>query len=128
MKSGDKIVGIILLIIVLISLGVASIYKTSLKGTKNTAVIKSDGKVIKTIDLDKVVEPHEFTIKTDAGNYNIISVKHNGIRVKAANCPNQVDVKVGWISKPGQIIVCLPNKLVISINGEVNNGIDGATF
>ena len=128
MKSGDKIVGIILLIIVVVSLGVASIYKTSLKGTENIAVIKSDGKVIKTIDLNKVVEPQEFTIKTDKGNYNIISVKHNGIRVKAADCPNQVDVKVGWISKPGQLIVCLPNKLIISINGKVNNGIDAGTF
>ncbi|MCJ7690786.1 MAG: NusG domain II-containing protein [Clostridiaceae bacterium] len=128
MKSGDKIIGIILLIIVLISLGVTSIYKNSIKGAENIAVIKSDGKVIKTIDLNKVVEPQEFTIKTDKGNYNIISVKHNAIRVKAADCPNQVDVKVGWISKPSQLIVCLPNKLIISINGEVNNGIDGGTF
>jgi hypothetical protein len=39
-----------------------------------------------------------------------------------------LDVKVGWISQPGEIIVCLPNKLIISINGEVNNGIDGGTF
>ncbi|MGH4121075.1 NusG domain II-containing protein [Clostridium sp.] len=128
MKSGDKIVGIILLIIVIITLSLASIYKTSVKGAENMAVIKSDGKVLKTIDLNKVVEPQEFTIKTDKDNYNIISVKRNGIKVKAADCPNQLDVKVGWISQPGEIIVCLPNKLIISINGEANNGIDGATF
>ena len=128
MRIGDKIVGIVLLIIVVISLSVASIYKTSIKGSKNIAVIKSDGKVLKVIDLNKVVEPQEFIIKTDKGNYNIISVKHNGIRVKAADCPNQLDVKVGWISQPGELIVCLPNKLIISINGEANKGIDGGTF
>jgi hypothetical protein len=128
MKIGDKIVGLVLLIIVLISLSVASIYKTSIKGPENIAVIKSGGKVLKTIDLNKVVEPQEFTIKTDNGNYNIISVKSNGIKVKATECPNQLDVKVGWISQPGEIIVCLPNKLIISIKGEKNNGIDGATF
>ncbi|MFT5873772.1 MAG: hypothetical protein ACI8WT_002723 [Clostridium sp.] len=128
MKSGDKIVGIVLSIIVVIALSVASIYKTSIKGSENIAVIKSEGKVLKTIDLNKVVEPQEVTIKTDKGNYNIISVKHNGIRVKAADCPNQVDVKVGWISKPGQLIVCLPNKLIINIEGEENKGIDGKTF
>ncbi|WP_291637892.1 NusG domain II-containing protein [Clostridium sp.] len=128
MKSGDKIVGIVLLIIVVIALSVDSIYKTSLKGSENIAVIKNEGKVLKTIDLNKVVEPREFTIKTDKGNYNIISVKHSGIRVKAADCPNQVDVKVGWISKPGQLIVCLPNKLIISIKGEENKGIDDKTF
>ena len=128
MKSGDKIVGIVLLIIVVIALSVTSIYKSSIKGSENIAVIKSDGKVLKTIDLNKVIDPQEFTIKTDKGNYNVISVKHNGIRVKAADCPNQVDVKVGWISNPGQLIVCLPNKLIISIKGEENKGIDGATF
>ncbi|MGV8980612.1 NusG domain II-containing protein [Clostridium sp.] len=128
MKSGDKIVGIIIIIIVLIALSITSIYKTSIKGPNNIAVIKSDGKVLKTIDLNKVVEAQEFTIKTDKGNYNVISVKHNGIRVKAADCPKQVDVKVGWISKPGQLIVCLPNKLIISIKGEESNGIDGKTF
>ena len=128
MKSGDKIVGIVLLIIVVIALSVASIYKTSIKGSKNIAVIKTDGKVLKVIDLNKVVEPQEFIIKTGKGNYNIISVKHNGIRVKAADCPKQVDVKVGWISKPGQLIVCLPNKLIISINGDANKAIDGGTF
>ena len=128
MKSGDRIVGIVLLIIVVIALTVTSIYKTSIKGSENSAVIKSEGKLLKAIDLNKVVEPQEFIIKTDKGNYNIISVKHNGIRVKAADCPNQVDVKVGWISQPGEIIVCLPNKLIISIKGEENKGIDGGTF
>ena len=67
MKKGDKIVGIILLIIVVISLGIASIYKASIKGSENIAVIKSDGKVVKTIDLNKVVDPEEFTIKTGNG-------------------------------------------------------------
>jgi len=128
MKSGDKLVGIVLLIIVVIALIVTSIYKTSIKGSENIAVIKSEGKLLKAIDLNKVVEPQEFIIKTDKGNYNIISVKHNGIRVKAADCPNQVDVKVRWISQPGELIVCLPNKLIISINGDANKAIDGGTF
>ena len=41
MKKGDKIVGIILLVIVVIALGVASIYKASIKGSANIAVIKT---------------------------------------------------------------------------------------
>jgi len=62
MKKGDKIVGIILLIIVVISLGAASIYKIAIKGTENIAVVKREGAVLKTIDLNKVKEPQEFTI------------------------------------------------------------------
>lgn len=124
MKKGDKIVFIILSIIVVIVLGATLIYKTSIKGSENIAVIKREGKVIKTIDLNKVVEPQEFTLKTANGHYNIISVKHNAISIKDADCPHKECVKSGWISKPGDMIVCLPYRLIININGQANNSID----
>ncbi|HAP9081438.1 TPA: hypothetical protein IWD14_002472, partial [Enterococcus faecium] len=31
------------------------------------------------------------------------------------NSPDQIAVRTGWISKPGQTSICLPHKLVISI-------------
>ncbi|WP_298840560.1 NusG domain II-containing protein [Clostridium sp.] len=128
MKKGDKIVGIILLIIVLITTGGTLIYKNSIKGLENIAVIKRDGKVIKTIDLNKVVKPEEFTLKTENGDYNTIAVKHNSIRIIDANCPNKLCVKSGWITKPGEMIVCLPYKVIINIEAKADQDIDGGTF
>ena len=128
MKKGDKIVGIILLIIVLITTGGTLIYKNSIKGSENIAVIKRAGKVIKTIDLNKVVEPQEFTLKTQNGHYNVIAVKHNSICVKEADCPHKECVKSGWISKPGEMVVCLPYKLIINIEAKADQDIDGGTF
>ncbi|MBW9156654.1 MULTISPECIES: NusG domain II-containing protein [Clostridium] len=128
MKKGDKIVGIVLLFIVVIAVGVVSIYKTSIKGSENIAVIKREGKVIKTIDLSKIVKPEDFTFKTANGHFNTISVKHNSISIKDADCPHKECVKSGWISKPGEMIVCLPFKLIININGQSNNSIDAGTF
>ena len=128
MKKGDKIVGIILIIVVVISLGAVSLYKFSIKGSENIAVIKSEGKVVKTIDLNKVVEPEEFTLKTPNGHYNIIAVKHNSISIKDADCPHKECVKSGWIGKPGEMIVCLPFKLVININGQTKTGVDAGKF
>jgi len=131
MKKGDKIVGIVILVIVVVSLCAALIYKTSIKGTEKIAIIKSDGKVIKTIDLNKVVEPLEFTIKAANGHYNTILVKHNAISIKDADCLHKECVKSGVISEPGGIIVCLPHKLMISIQGnqvKQNSGIDAGTF
>lgn len=128
MKKGDKIVGIVLLFIVVISLGAASIYKASIKGSENIAVIKREGKVIKTIDLNKVVKPEEFTFKTANGHFNTILVNNNSISIKDADCPHKECVKSGVISKPGEMIVCLPFKLIININGQKNNGIDAGTF
>lgn len=128
MKKGDKIVFIILLITVVITLSAAGIYKIAIKGSENIAVIKSDGKILKTIDLNKVIEQQEFTIKTDNGHYNTIIVTHDGISVKDADCLHKECVKSGSISQPGGIIVCLPNKLTISIEGKENKVIDGATY
>ena len=128
MKRGDKIVFIILLIVVIISLSAATIYKISVKGSANIAVIKQAGTVIKTIDLNTVVKPQVFTIKTANGHYNIVEVKHNNICIKEADCPHKECVKSGWISQPGEMIVCLPYKLVVSINGQSNNGIDAGAF
>ena len=128
MKKGDKIVVIILLITVIISFSAILIYKNVIQGSENIAIIKSDGNIIRTIDLNKMVEPEEFTIKTDKGNYNTILVKHNSISVKDADCLHKECVKSGSISEPGEVIVCLPNKLIISIKGEDVNGIDGATY
>jgi len=128
MKKGDKIIGIILLILVVLTLGATAIYKSEIKGSENIAVIKSEGKILRTIDLNKVIEPQEFTIKTEKGNYNTISVKHNSICVKDADCPHKECVKSGWISEPGEMIVCLPFKLIISIQGESSKGVDSGSF
>lgn len=128
MKKGDKIVVIILLITVILSFGGTLIYKNVIKGSEKIAVLKSGGKIVRTIDLNKVVEEEEFTIKTENGHYNTILVEHGSIRVKDADCTHKECVKIGTIKDPGGVIVCLPNKLMISISGEDINGIDGATY
>jgi hypothetical protein len=128
MKKGDKIVGIILLILVSITLSATLVYKRVNKGKEHIAVIKREGKVIKTIDLNKVVKPEEFTFKTANGHFNTILVNHNSISIKDADCPHKECVKSGVISKPGEMIVCLPFKLIININGQVNTEIDAGTF
>jgi hypothetical protein len=128
MKKGDKIVGIVLIIVVLLSFGGVSIYKTLLKGSENIAVIKREGKVIKTIDLNKVTGSQEFKLSTPNGKFNTILVEHNKISIKNANCPHQECVKSGSITQPGQMIVCLPYKFLISISGQSDNDIDSGTF
>ena len=128
MKKGDKIVGIVLIIAVLISFGGVSIYKALLKGSENIAVIKREGKVIKTIDLNKVTGSQEYKLSTPNGNFNTILVEHNKISIKDANCPHQECVKSGSITQPGQMIICLPFKFLININGQSDNDIDIGTF
>ena len=89
------------------------------------AVISQDGKIIQKIDLDSVNESVEITIPGDYTNKLLI--ENGRIRFVDSDCPNKDCVKTGWISAKGSMAVCLPNKVMIKIEG-VNEEIDGGTY
>lgn len=52
-------------------------------------------------------------------------------RMKESDCPDKVCVRTGWIAHPGQVIVCLPNKIVVRIEGgpqDVGPFLDGVAY
>ena len=59
-----------------------------------------------------------FEIHHSHTDSNIIEAKKGQIRMKSATCSDQVCVRMGSISKPGQTIVCLPHKILIEIQSE----------
>lgn len=82
------------------------------------AYISIDGEVVDTFTLSEST-PHELKTYYPAGDqYNIIEVDGTRIRVKEDNSPDQIAVKTGWISHPGETSICLPHKLIIDIRGE----------
>ncbi len=83
------------------------------------ALIYKDGELIKTVSLENVSEPYEFEIR-DGESFNVIRVEEGRIRVVSASCPDKVCVNSGYISDGVMPIVCLPNKLVIEIEGAEN--------
>jgi hypothetical protein len=116
MKKGDKITAIVIAcIIVISSIGVFA-YMNIIKGSSHIAEIKQDGKVIRTIDLDKIDTAEEIKITYKDG-YNIIRVENGRIRIIDADCPDKLCVKTGWITESGQSVICLPHKLIIKIQG-----------
>jgi hypothetical protein len=116
MKKGDKITAIVIAcIIVISSIGVFA-YMNIVKGNHHIAEIKQDGKVIRTIDLDKIDTAEEIKITYKDG-YNIIRIEKGRIRIVDADCPDKLCVKTGWITESGQSVICLPHKLIIKIQG-----------
>ena len=84
------------------------------------ARVYQDGVCIKAIDLSAVTEPYSFPVEWEDGGCNIISVEPGRICVSEADCPDQVCVRQGWISDGVVPIVCLPNELVIQLEGAGN--------
>ena len=46
---------------------------------------------------------------------NIIEIRSNTVKMTEAKCPNHLCVKQGEIKEIGESIVCLPHKLIITI-------------
>lgn len=79
------------------------------------AVISVDNEVVKTINLSKNESIEVFDVHSEDGGINRVEVNQNKVRVIYANCPDQIDVKQGEISRPGETIICLPHKFLIEI-------------
>ncbi len=122
MKQGDRIIFLILLVALVIASMQFFIPNTQSK----SIVIRSDGIVVKKISLTRN-KTEEFNIRSKEGNL-IVEIKAGRVRVIESTCKDKLCVKEGWIEKVGESIVCLPNRISISIVGEKENGIDSITY
>ena len=99
--------------ILLLCLG-ASFYFLAPGEAAELAEITSQGQVVKTVNLRV---DQEFTIETENGSYNVITVKDGKIGVTDATCPDHYCMNRGFCNG-GTEIVCLPNRLTIRFLGE----------
>lgn len=69
------------------------------------------------------------TASAQYDHYNIVVISGGSVSVTEASCKNQVCVKHREISRTGESIVCLPNRLVVRIEGgsEEGGGYDSVT-
>ncbi len=61
-------------------------------------------------------------------NTIVIEIKNKKVRVKSSNCPHQICVNTGWISKPYQQIVCIPNKIYVKIIAKNKKDFDSIAY
>ena len=114
MTKGDRSLIVIVVILTLISLGF--IKRQAFSNENKFVSIQVNGKEIKKIIFDKQIVGKKIPIKSEYG-FNLIEIGDERVRVIEADCPDKLDVKQGYISQPNQLIVCLPNRLVIEIKG-----------
>ena len=72
------------------------------------AVVTIDGTEYGSYALDK-----EQTIDLGTGNH--LEIRGGEIRMTEADCPDQICVHQKAISRNGESIICLPNKIVLKI-------------
>jgi hypothetical protein len=97
------------------------------KSSGEVVVIEVDGKLYGEYDLNTVEIPKTIEIETNYG-YNNIKILNEGIIMYESNCPDQICVNSGIINKANEMIVCLPNRVVVRIESSSNHEIDGSTY
>ena len=104
----------IVLFIILIVLGLGLSW-LSIAGnvTGQKAVVTVSGKEYGTYSLSR---SQTVTIKQHRHTNKFI-IKDGYVQMTYSSCKNQICVKEGRISKTNQSIVCLPNKVIITIKG-----------
>ena len=84
-------------------------------------VIEVDGTRVATLSLD---QPQEVQIKGIAGSSKV-EIGVRGARIIQAPCPHGICVRRGWVYRRGEVVVCVPNRLVLTIvGGDEPNDID----
>lgn len=121
MTKGDK--ALIILVILLSFVSMGYIKKQGLSNKQRYISVQVNGNEIKKIIFDKNIIGKTIPIETEYG-YNLLEIGDNEVRVIEASCPDKIDVKQGSISRIGETIVCLPNKMMVEIKGVDKNEID----
>ncbi len=119
LTTGDKI-----LIGVLLILSLASFPLIRMTAQPGSLVqIEADGKLFCTASLH---EKHTFAVPGPLGKTMVII--HDGeVYVPESPCLNKICIKTGHISLAGEMIACVPNKVVVRITGEQETGYDAVT-
>ena len=69
-------------------------------------------------------EDAEIRLESENGGFNILVIKNGKADITEASCPDHVCVDQRAISKTGEAITCLPNKTVITVDGEEDAEMD----
>lgn len=115
MKKKDFILIFVILLIAVVSFGIN--HFTNAKSGKQIEIYV-DNELYKTYDID---DEDEFKIESEEG-YNVVKIHNHGAQITEASCPDKVCIHEGFITKPSESIVCLPNKVHIKIiTDDTNN-------
>ena len=109
-----------LLAVALLALGVIR-YRA---GAVDTVVVQVDGEEVIQAPL---ADDKRFSVDGPLGKTEV-EIKDKRVRVTDSPCGRKTCVYAGWIDKPYQTIICMPNHVMIRLTGNGdNNELDGIT-
>lgn len=109
--KGDLLVALVILALA----AVLAVFLLPRQGQSLTVQVERDGETLLTCRLDELEEPMLYTVD---GPYPLtLELSREGVRVAETACPGQDCLHTGTISSAGHQIICLPNRLIVTLTG-----------
>ncbi len=80
-------------------------------------VVEAGNKIVAFFSL---AEEGQYIVAGKLDNVTL-QIKDKAVRIFDVSCPRKVCQQMGWIKNKGEVIVCLPNQLILRI-GEQGSG------
>ncbi|NLG37888.1 MAG: NusG domain II-containing protein [Clostridiales bacterium] len=113
-KKGDLFVAVVTATL-LLAAGAAALIARAGAGDP-VAIVIVDGAAVDIINLRDARA--EERVYASALGTCAVAFEPGRVRIAAADCPDQVCVHTGWISRPGQSAVCVPGRVAVVVRGD----------
>ena len=117
MKKHKKELILILAILAAAAVGFFINYQNSRRPAVFVEV-SVDGTAVASYDLNETLDLNkdtELTVEGWNGGTNHVVIKDGTVHVTEASCPDKVCVHQGRITMNGELLVCLPNRVIVTI-------------
>jgi hypothetical protein len=111
----------ILFLLLIIASVAGLVYTREAFSLGSDILVEVNGKPAYTLSVDA---DREISIEGTHGR-TVLEIKDSKVRMKEADCANQICVKQGWMSKG--TIVCLPNHIVVIVGSGTKKDLDAIT-
>ena len=120
LRTGDFI---IILFIILLAVSSGFLIKFT-QGDGDTVVISVNGDTTHRVSINRnlMIELSGFIDKSS------IVIEGGSVWMQNSPCPHKLCKQAGKISRSGEMIICIPNRIVIQITGDRSSEIDAVTL
>ena len=123
---GKKLFGrrdLILLAVFLLIGGAALLFQLARPSAAGgVAEVSVDGELVAALPLS---EDGEMVIEGYGGGENTLVIRDGEADITSASCPDGVCVRHRAVSRDEESIICLPNRVVVTIRGGEEGNVDG---
>ena len=86
-------------------------------------VVRSGDRVVARYSLE---EDRVFDVSGPLGD-TVVEIEAGRAGIRSSPCPHKTCVRMGKIGREGGVVVCIPNKITVSVGNEQRDGLDAVS-